>query len=122
MLIGGLGLGYALDEALDLERAEVVTVAEFEPCILSWFEQYGGERARRAAADGRARILIADVYDVLREASCEYDLICLDTDNGPRWLVREPNAALYDERGIALVSSASEAERRGGLLVAGALF
>ena len=72
VLIGGLGLGYALDEALDLECAEVVTVAEFEPCILSWFERYGGERARRAAADGRARILIADVHDALREASCDW--------------------------------------------------
>jgi hypothetical protein len=38
----------------------------------------------------------------------------LDTDNGPRWLVREPNAGLYDDRGLAIVSSALKA---GGVAV-----
>ena len=114
VLIGGLGLGFALDEALLLQGAQAVTVAELEPCIVSWFERYGGERARRVAADGRARIVIADVYDTLREASEAYDLICLDTDNGPHWLVRERNAALYDAGGIALAFSAL---RPGGVAV-----
>ena len=114
ILVGGLGLGFALDEALRLRRAETVTVAEFEPAIVSWFERHGGERARRAAADSRARIVIADVWDVLQAASEAYDLVCLDTDNGPHWLVREANAALYDDHGLALTSSALKA---GGVAV-----
>ena len=114
ILIGGLGLGFALDEALALERAESVTVVELEPVVACWFARYGGERARRASADHRARILIADVGDVLRSAPGSYDLICLDTDNGPQWLVREPNAALYDDEGIALAFSALNA---GGIVV-----
>lgn len=114
VLIGGLGLGYALDEALGLDRVESVTVAEFEPVIVSWFERHGGGRARRAATDGRARIVIADVHDLLREAHEAYDIICLDTDNGPEWLVREPNAVLYDAGGIALTYAAL---RQGGAAV-----
>jgi spermidine synthase len=114
VLVGGLGLGFALDEALRLQRVETVTVAEFEPAVVSWFERYGAERARRASADRRARIVIADVRDVLQAASDAYDLICLDTDNGPDWLVREANAALYDDRGLPLVFSAL---RDGGVAV-----
>jgi spermidine synthase len=114
ILIGGLGLGYALDEALRLPRAETVTVAELEPVVVSWFERYGGERARRAAADRRASVVVADVMDVLRTAAETYDLICLDTDNGPRWLVREPNAALYGDGGIR---AAFHALRPGGVAV-----
>jgi spermidine synthase len=114
ILIGGLGLGFALDEALRLPRTEAVMVAEFEPAVVSWFARYGAERARRASADSRARIVVADVQDVLRAASQAYDLIALDTDNGPHWLVRESNAALYDDRGLALVFSALKA---GGVAV-----
>jgi spermidine synthase len=43
-----------------------------------------------------------------------YDLICLDTDNGPGWLVREENAGLYDEAGVRL---AHDALRPGGAVV-----
>jgi spermidine synthase len=114
ILIGGLGLGFALDEALALERAAAVTVAELEPVVASWFGRYGGARARRAAADHRARIVIDDVRDVMRSAPEAFDLICLDTDNGPQWLMREPNAALYDDDGIALAFCAL---RAGGLVV-----
>jgi spermidine synthase len=114
ILIGGLGLGYALDEALRLPSARAVTVAELEPVMVSWFERYGGERARRAAADHRARVVVADVMDVLQTASETYDLICLDTDNGPQWLVREPNAALYGDGGIR---AAFRALRPGGAAV-----
>jgi spermidine synthase len=114
ILIGGLGLGYALDEALRLPSAETVTVAELEPVVVSWFERYGGERARRAGADHRASVVVADVMDVLQTASEAYDLICLDTDNGPQWLVREPNAALYGDGGIR---AAFRALRPGGVAV-----
>jgi len=114
ILIGGLGLGFALDEALALERAASVTVAELEPVVASWFAHYGGQRARRASADRRARIVIEDVCDVMRSAPEAFDMICLDTDNGPQWLMREPNAALYDDEGIALAFSALKA---GGLVV-----
>lgn len=95
ILIGGLGLGYALDEALDLPQARTVVVAEIEPVIVDWFRRFGDARAERAARDARVEIRIADVYDLLTPAS--YDLIALDTDNGARWLVRDGNARLYAE-------------------------
>ncbi|MBE0528720.1 MAG: spermidine synthase, partial [Thermoleophilia bacterium] len=68
VLIGGLGIGDALDEALRCGRVAEVTVAELEPVVVRWFRQHGGAAARRAAAEersGRARIVLADVADVL---------------------------------------------------------
>ncbi len=137
MLIGGLGLGYALDEALASPLVGLVTVVEYEPTVVRWFQEHGGERAARVAAlraapatrgepapaaDGtdaplvgaRVAIVVADVADVLRDRPGAFDLVCLDTDNGPGWLVREANAGLYDEAGVSL---AHDALRRGGAVV-----
>ena len=112
VLIGGLGMGFALDEALRTENVRRVTVAELEPVIVDWFERYGGERAQaaRAAAGERSRIVVTDVFDLMRERPGAFDLIALDTDNGPEWLVREPNARLYDEAGIRLAHDALRAD------------
>jgi spermidine synthase len=109
VLIGGLGLGYALDEALACPRVAHVTVAEYEPTVRRWFQGYGGERAERAAEGeraGRATVLVADVAAVLAAQPAAYDLVALDTDNGPEWLVREDNAGLYSSLGIGLVRRA----------------
>ncbi|MEI6450750.1 MAG: hypothetical protein WCP98_12530 [Actinomycetes bacterium] len=117
VLIGGLGLGYALDEALACERVARVTVAEYEPDIVRWLRAYGEGRAERAAAGaraGRALIEVVDVADVLAARPGGFDLISLDTDNGPGWLVREANAGLYSEAGVQL---ARRALRPGGAVV-----
>jgi len=117
VLIGGLGLGYALDEALSWSRAARVTVAEYEPIVVRWFRAHGGERAEHAAAAedaGRAVIEVADVADLLRTRPDAFDLVSLDTDNGPEWLVREENAGLYSAAGASLVRSSL---RPGGVAV-----
>jgi spermidine synthase len=117
VLIGGLGLGYSLDAALGEPRIASVTVAEYEPLIVDWFRVYGQERAQRCAAaeaTGRAQIVIGDVADLMRERPGAFDLVALDTDNGPDWLVRESNAGLYDEAGLALAHAAL---RPGGAAV-----
>ena len=117
VLVGGLGLGYALDEALAEPRIARVTVAEFEPTVVRWFREHGEGRAERAAAGeraGRARIECADVAEVLVRDAGRYDLVSLDTDNGPAWLVRDANAGLYDEDGVRLVAAAL---RPGGAAV-----
>ena len=57
---------------------------------------------------------MADVADLLRVGPRAYDLVSLDTDNGPEWLVREANAGLYGEAGMRL---AHRALRPGGAAV-----
>jgi spermidine synthase len=94
-----------------------VTVVELEPTIVRWFREYGEGRAERAAAGeraGRARIECADVTAVLARDAGRYDLVTLDTDNGPAWLVRDDNAGLYAEAGVRLAAAAL---RPGGVAV-----
>ncbi len=117
VLIGGLGLGYALDVALAEPAVRHVTVVEYEPLIVDWFRRYGEGRAERLAAGeaaGRARVVVRDVADVLRAGPATFDLIALDTDNGPDWLLRAANAGLYDAAGVALAAAAL---RPGGAAV-----
>ncbi|MBM4116605.1 spermidine synthase [bacterium] len=116
-LVGGLGLGYSLDVALADPRIDRVTVVEIEPVIVDWFRIFGeGRAARLAAAEaaGRARLVVDDVLAHLRASGGAYDLVTLDTDNGPDWLVRAENAALYAETGLA---AARAALRPGGVAV-----
>jgi spermidine synthase len=116
VLIGGLGIGDALDEALACERVAAVTVAELEPVIVRWFREHGGAPARRVAeaeVTGRARVVVADVADLL-DVTEAWDVVALDTDNGPEWLVRGENAALYAPSGLQRVYGAL---RPGGAAV-----
>jgi spermidine synthase len=117
VLIGGLGVGDALDEALACERVASVTVAELEPVVVRWFREHGGEPAGRAQAAeraGRAHIVVADVAEVLADVAESWDVVALDTDNGPEWLVRCENARLYAPAGLHAVRTAL---RPGGVAV-----
>jgi len=117
VLIGGLGIGDALDEALACQRVASVTVAELEPVVVRWFRDHGGELTGRAAAaelSGRARVVTADVAVLLVGARSAWDVIALDTDNGPEWLVRGENAGLYASAGLCRVR---DALRPGGVAV-----
>jgi spermidine synthase len=94
----------------------MVSVAELEPVIVRWFREHGGEAARRVAdaeAAGRARLVVADVAGLLDEPS-RWDVVALDTDNGPEWLVRGENAGLYAPAGLRRVRRAL---RPGGVAV-----
>jgi spermidine synthase len=117
VLVGGLGIGDALDEALACERVAFVTVAELEPVIVRWFREHGGEAARRAQEAeraGRARIVLGDVAGPISEEPGAWDVVALDTDNGPEWLVRGENAGLYTPAGLRRVRAAL---RPGGVAV-----
>ena len=91
-----------------------MTVAEVaEPLIVEWYATHMRERASRAERDARSRIVVADVADLL-PGGPRYDLIALDTDNGPQWLLRAGNARLYEAGGLRQVAAAV---RRSGVVV-----
>ncbi|HVT20654.1 MAG TPA: hypothetical protein VHD58_10355 [Mycobacteriales bacterium] len=102
VLIGGLGIGFSLIEALQDERVARVMVAEVEPAIIRWHEEHLAGISEAAIADERTEIVQADVAHLLRSSDePTYDAICLDVDNGPQWTVSEANAELYDDEATA---------------------
>lgn len=105
VLIGGLGVGFTLVEALRDPRVAQVVVVEVEPAIVEWNRAHLSRLSGAALTDPRATVVVADIADHLRTTNDSYDVICLDVDNGPEWTVTPSNAALYDDAGTAMITA-----------------
>lgn len=115
ILIGGLGLGFTLRAVLDLAPAAArVTVCELIPEVAQWVRGPLAHLAGNPLDDPRADLLVQDVQAHLAHSRAAYDLILLDTDNGPDCLVRGGNTGLYSDSGLAMVA---DALTEGGLAV-----
>ena len=95
VLVGGLGMGFTLQEAL-VDGVIAVDVAELSSYIVEWNRTYFGDMNGHALDDPRTRLLQGDLYSVLEMTEAgAYHIIALDVDNGPSWLAHEDNARLY---------------------------
>lgn len=104
VLIAGLGMGFTLRATLDWigENTEV-TVCELVPEIVDWNWQHIGHLAGHPLRDRRVDLRIVDVQRLLEWNGGNYDIILMDTDNGPDFTVRETNDAIYSESGLETV-------------------
>lgn len=107
VLIAGLGMGFTLRAALDnLGKSVRVTVCELVPEIIQWNRDHIGHLADNPLGDGRVEVVTGDVMDLLRQRPAHYDLILMDTDNGPDITVRADNEQIYQDDGLSLVRRA----------------
>jgi Spermine/spermidine synthase domain len=96
VLVGGLGLGYTLREVLREPAVSRVVVAEIEPVLVEWHRRGLIPHAPAPLADSRVLVDARDVRTVVEEQAADsLDLILLDVDNGPDYLVYADNARLY---------------------------
>jgi spermidine synthase len=102
LLIGGLGVGLSLAEALASDLVERVTVVEIEPAIIEWNRTHLAAWSGGALADPRVEVVCSDLVDWLRSTGETFEGICVDVDNGPGWTVAEANGSLYADEGLAL--------------------
>ncbi|MDO3412177.1 spermine/spermidine synthase [Saccharibacillus sp. CPCC 101409] len=103
VLIGGLGVGYSLAEAVRHPRCGLATVIEIEDKVIEWNRRFLHVYSNDAIFHPRARVICADLLEWIsesEEAGERYNAICLDIDNGPDWTVFESNAALYGDGGL----------------------
>ncbi|WP_148572769.1 spermidine synthase [Nocardioides caldifontis] len=104
VLVGGLGLGFTAHEVLADHRVEHLVVAELEEALVGWFRDGTIPHGQAFLADDRLSIAVVDVRQVVAEAAEEsFDLVLLDVDNGPDFLVHEGNAELYGPEFLAAV-------------------
>jgi len=114
VVVGGLGLGYTMHEVLADSRVEKCAVVEIEQALVDWMRDGTIPHGPALLADERVVVVVADISVALAEARpATYDLILLDVDNGPGYLVHDANAALY---GAPFLASAREVLRAGGAL------
>ncbi|MEI2820587.1 MAG: hypothetical protein V9E81_10435 [Marmoricola sp.] len=114
VLIGGLGLGFTLQAVIADERVRRVDVVEIEdPPSLIGCKTALCLTAPALLADPRVAVIAGDVARVIETAEASYDLILLDTDNGPGNLVHQTNAGLYES---PLLQAAAGALTHGGVL------
>jgi spermidine synthase len=98
VVVGGLGLGFTMHEVLADSRVEKVAVVEIEQALVDWMRDGTVPHGPALLADERVSVVVADVAVAMAEAPpSSYDLVLLDVDNGPGYLVHQANEAIYQE-------------------------
>lgn len=96
VVIGGLGLGFTMHEVLADKRVERLVVVEIEDALVQWMRDGTVPHGPAYLADERVTVMTADIRTAMAEASpASYDLVLLDVDNGPGFLVYDDNEAIY---------------------------
>lgn len=116
VLVGGLGLGFTSRAVLADDRVHRLDVVELAEPLVRWAR--AGLVPELAGLEGeRCRLHVADVATVLAgagPAAGPWDVVLLDVDNGPGFLVHAGNARLYAPAALA---QARARLTDGGLLV-----
>jgi len=107
ILIGGLGMGYTLRQALDMLSPDAkVVVGELMGAVVEWNRQFLGVLNGRPLADERVDLKISDVIELISCSKSRFDAILLDIDNGPGAMTDSGNSRLYGYEGILACSRA----------------
>ena len=101
ILIGGLGMGYTLRQALNMlsPHAQVV-VGELLGAVVEWNREFFGELNGRPLGDERVDLKTGDVVELISGIKSRFDSILLDIDNGPNAMTDSGNRRLYGREGI----------------------
>ncbi|MEE8540341.1 MAG: hypothetical protein V3S66_01665, partial [Desulfobacterales bacterium] len=92
ILIGGLGMGYTLRQALDMlsPQAQVV-VGELLGAVVEWNREFFGELNGQPLGDERVDLKTGDIVKLISRSKGRFDAILLDIDNGPSAMTDSSN-------------------------------
>ena len=101
ILIGGLGMGYTLRQALDMLSSEAqVVVGELLGAVVEWNREFFGGLNGRPLGDKRVDLKTGDIVELISGSKSRFDSILLDIDNGPNAMTDSGNRRLYSRQGI----------------------
>lgn len=116
VLVGGLGLGFTAWQVLKDSRVRELHVIEIEEDLVRWARLGLTPTLGLLARHPRASLHIRDVAAALtgeEEPQGPWDLVLLDVDNGPSFLVHACNERIYS---AASLSAALSQVTKGGTL------
>jgi spermidine synthase len=111
LLIGGLGMGFSLRQALAHPDVQTVCVVELEAQIVGWNRTYLGNA--ESLDDPRTLMVVGDFCDYVQGNPRSYHGILIDIDNGPDWVVRPENRHAYS---LSMLQVLMNRLRPGGVL------
>ncbi|MFH2044330.1 MAG: hypothetical protein ABIK92_04200 [Pseudomonadota bacterium] len=101
ILIGGLGMGYTLRQALDMLNPNAkVLVGELLGAVVEWNREYFGKLNDHPLKDERVTIETGDIVELISGSKSRFDAILIDIDNGPSAITDSRNRRLYSSEGI----------------------
>jgi len=101
VVVAGLGLGFTTQRVLADHRVERMMVVEIEEALIGWMRDGTVPHGPALLADKRVHIVDAGIVQAVAEATSTYDLVLLDVDNGPGYLVYDANADIYEHEFLA---------------------
>jgi spermidine synthase len=120
ILIGGLGLGYTAQAALESPRASLVRVVDRMDFVIGWMKDGLLPLSKLLTEDARVELVQSDVYgDLLGEASETWDLILMDVDHAPDMPLDPASLPFYTPEGQRQVA---EHLAPGGILAVWSAF
>ena len=96
ILIGGLGMGYSVKEACKYRKElKEIHVVEIEPQIIKWNKELLSDLNGKYLTDERVSVINDDFYQYVYSTNVNYNIVCMDIDNGPMMLSSENNIKVY---------------------------
>jgi len=101
VLVGGLGLGYTVREALRSDRVARVEVVELLPQVIDWLERGLVPLSDELRDEQRLVVTENDVYQQLSGPPDDlFDVILIDVDHSPDEHLGEESVSFYDAQGL----------------------
>jgi len=103
VVVGGLGLGYTAEAALNHQRVNELLVVDALDTVIHWHQQEKVPLGKVLNADPRCRYVLGSFFDfAVSDTGFDsdspgrlFDAILLDIDHSPRALLNESNASFY---------------------------
>ncbi|WP_405639354.1 spermidine synthase [Streptomyces sp. NBC_00019] len=106
--VGGLGLGYTAQAALDDPRVRSLTVIDALAEVIDWHQRHLVPLGARLTSDARCRLVHGDFFALAadprgldpNEPGRHFHAILLDVDHSPRHVLHPRHADLYQPAGL----------------------
>jgi spermidine synthase len=101
VLVGGLGLGYTAQAALNSARVTSCEVIEYLPEVIRWLEQGLIPLSDKLNREKRLQVIPGDIYQRLADLPTDrFDVILIDVDHSPDDNLAGANGRFYTVEGL----------------------